>query len=70
MSYKVKKEAGEYVVVNAKGIIIAYCDNRDQAEDVITAQLRDEERGAVEAAYNEQQEIKALLAEFKAEFSV
>ena len=69
MKYTVKKQGGEFVVVNAKGIIIAYCTTRDQAEDVKQAQQRDEERSTTEAAYNDQQADRAMRSEYRAEFN-
>ena len=69
MTYSIKKQDGEFIVVNAKGVIVSYCDTRVQAEDIAQAQTRDNERSAVEAAFNSQQQLKALRAEFIAEFA-
>lgn len=68
MKYTITQQDSDFIVANAKGIIIAYCDTREQAEDVRSAQMRDEERAAVESAYNDEQESKALRAQFVAEF--
>lgn len=67
MTYTVKQQDGEYIVTNREGIIIAYCDTKAQAEDVKQAQAMDDERHAIESAYNDQQEARALRAEFLAE---
>ena len=69
MKYTVKKQDGEFVVVNDKGIIISYCATRSQADDVKQAQQRDTERSTVEAAYNAQQADRAMRSEYRAEFN-
>ena len=69
MTYSIKQQDGEFVVANNKGIIIAYCDTREQAKDVMQAQQLDEERSQVENNFNTQQEVKALRAQFFAEFA-
>jgi len=69
MKYSITKQDGEFVVANNKGIIIAYCDTREQAQDVMQAQQLDNERSQVESQFNQQQNLKALRAEFLAEFA-
>ena len=66
--YVIRKQDGEFIVVNQKGVIIAYCETRAQAEDIRAAQQQDDERHAVMSAYNDEQESNALRAEFVAEF--
>ena len=68
-TYTIKKQDNEFIVANAKGIIIAYCGTRAMAEEIKQAQQRDEERSKIESAYNDQQEIRALRAQFAAEFA-
>lgn len=67
MTYTVKKQGTEYIVTNHKGIIIAHCETKAQAEDVKQAQTLDDERHFIESAYNDQQQARALRAEFLAE---
>lgn len=69
MTYTIKKQDGEYIVANSKGIIIAYCNSRAMAEEIKQAQKLDEERSKIESAYNDQQEMLALRAQFMAEFA-
>lgn len=69
MTYTVKKQEGEWIVANAKGVIISYCATKGQAEEVKQAQQRDDERHAIESTYNDQQEARAMRAEFFAEFA-
>lgn len=69
MKYTVKKQGADYIVVNAKGLILAYCDTRAQAQDVAQAQARDDERHQVMSTYNDAQEARALRAAFLAEFN-
>jgi hypothetical protein len=69
MKYSITQQNGEFVVANNKGIIIAYCDTRAQAQDVMQAQQLDNERSQVESQFNQQQNLKALRAEFLAEFA-
>ena len=66
--YSIKTQDGEFIVANRKGVIIAYCDTRAQAEDIRAAQQQDDERHAVMSAYNNEQELQALRSEFLAEF--
>ena len=69
-TYKVTKEANDFVVVNTTGLIIAYFgDRKDLAIEYVAAQNRADEQSTVLAAYNEQQELLALSAEFRAEFA-
>lgn len=69
MKYTVKQEQGEYIVATTSGLIIAYCETHAQAEDVAKAQAMDDERHAIEAAYNDEQQARALRAAFLAEFN-
>jgi len=69
MTYSVKKQDGEFIVANSKGIIIAYFDTRAIANEYAEAQSMDDERSKVEAAFNSTQEGKALRAAFMAEFA-
>jgi hypothetical protein len=68
-NYTVKKQDNEFIVVNSKGIIIAYSKTKYLAEDIKQAQIRDDERHKVESTFNKSQENKALYAEFMCEFS-
>lgn len=69
MKYKISKQDGEFVVANQKGIIIAYCATSAMAKEIVQAQKLDEERSMVEGRFNDQQESRALLASFMAEFA-
>lgn len=66
--YSIKKQDGEFIVAKRNGVIIAYCDTRAQAEDIRTAQQRDDERHDVMDAYNKEQELLAMRNLFVAEF--
>lgn len=68
-TYNIKKQDGEFVVCNSKGVILSYCDTKTQAEDIKRAQQWDDERHNIMSAYNTQQEIKALHSEFFSEFN-
>jgi hypothetical protein len=69
-AYKVTKECNEFVVVNKAGLILAYFgDRKDLAAEYVVAQNRADEQSAVMADYNAQQELRALVAELRAEFA-
>ena len=67
--YNISTENGEWVVTNARGIIIAYCGTRDEAIDVRRAQMLDDERASVMSKFNEESQARALYAEFLAEIA-
>jgi hypothetical protein len=68
-TFKIIKEENKFLVVNKSGIIQNSCSNKQEAQDIITAQNRANEQHAVMSAYNQEQESNALMAEFMAEFS-
>ncbi len=68
-TYRISKQDGEFIVANADGMIIGYFDTRAMAQDYRDAQQRDDERAAVESAFNTEQQAKALRAEYRAEFA-
>ena len=67
-AYKIKHQDNDFIVVNSRGLIIAYCETNAQAMDVRDAQTRDDERHSVMMAFNVQEEMMVLMKEFRAEF--
>ena len=68
MTYSIKQQDGEWIVVNSNGIIISYCNTRSEAEDVAKAQTNDDERSHVMEVFNFEQTIKSLRSQYSAEF--
>lgn len=68
--YKITKENNEWIVSH-KGLIIAYfdADQKHMAQEYVECQKMDDERQAVESAFNAEQETKALIASFMEEFN-
>ena len=66
--FKIVKQNNDYLIVDSCGVIQAHCLTRQAAQDIVTAQELDNDRQAVESAYNAAQESKALMAEFLSEF--
>lgn len=69
-AYKSSKEQGEVFAVSCAktGIIIAEFGNKYDAQDYLAAQVRADEQSQVMSRFNEQQEMQALVAEFRKEF--
>jgi hypothetical protein len=63
--YNIGKQDGEWIVANAKGIVIAYFDTREMAAEYAADQQRDDERASVMAAYNAEQLARELMVEFR-----
>lgn len=69
-TYRISKEDGEWVVADKKsGIIIAYFDRKNQAEEYLADQVRADEQSNVMSDYNHAAMIRELASEFAAEFS-
>lgn len=63
--YQVSLERSEWIVsVRKTGVILAYFQHKHQAEEYIAEQGKADEQHAVMGAYNEEQEIRCLAAEF------
>lgn len=63
--YTVKKQGNDWVVVIKKtGIIIAYLDNKCQAEEYMQVQIMDDERSEYYAEYNREMLLKELMHEY------
>jgi hypothetical protein len=62
--YSISKEQNEWVVcVRKTGLIIAYFERKDQAQDYLTSQVRADEQSQVLSDFNHQQLLRELQAE-------
>lgn len=68
--YRISKERDGFAVSRAKtGEIFVTFDRRDQAEEYRVAQLRADEQASVLSAFNDEQELRCLAAEFLLELA-
>lgn len=67
--YRISKEAGEWIVSDRAGQILAYFQHRHEAEDYLVAQRRADEQSQVLGDYNRDALLRELAAELAAELS-
>lgn len=70
INYRVSKEANEWIVSDrATGLILAYFDDKPQAQDYAAAQARADEQSRVLGDFNAAEELRCLMAELRAELA-